>query len=233
MGMSAPTPSHTFEHLSCFLPGLLALGVRELDLDSINLDTVLAGSARRSGRVSARERDHFEMIKKHKSLKELHLWAAEGLAETCWLTYVDQPSGLGPDEVTFLLRGQRVPMKTKATTMESGRVGVKKDDDMGVAEWGWGSLWNWVWERGSGWRGDMNEERHAEGDGMSYLWIDAIEQWRGSGREGLPPGVGGRKGAVVYSEKDRLSGKGRGRDYAVRKSGYLLRPEVSCLVLQN
>lgn len=31
--------------------------------------------------------------------KELHLWAAQGLAETCWATYVDQATGLGPDEV--------------------------------------------------------------------------------------------------------------------------------------
>lgn len=32
-------------------------------------------------------------------LKKLHLWAAEGLAQTCWLTYADQPTGLGPDEI--------------------------------------------------------------------------------------------------------------------------------------
>jgi hypothetical protein len=30
-----------------------------------------------------------------------HLWAAEGLTHTCWLTYADQPTGLGPDEVAF------------------------------------------------------------------------------------------------------------------------------------
>ncbi|OCH87824.1 seven-hairpin glycosidase [Obba rivulosa] len=62
-------PSHTFEHLSCFLPGLLALGAHTLPL-------------------AERER-------------ELHLWAAEGLAYTCWVTYADQASGLGPDEVVM------------------------------------------------------------------------------------------------------------------------------------
>ncbi|GLB41878.1 putative glycosyl hydrolase 47 family protein [Lyophyllum shimeji] len=63
------TPTHTFEHLSCFLPGLLALGVHTLDLP--------------------------------RKEKELHAWAAEGLAQTCWLTYADMPTGLGADEVVM------------------------------------------------------------------------------------------------------------------------------------
>lgn len=62
-------PSFKFEHLSCFLPGMLALGVHTLDLP---LPT-----------------------------RELHTWAAEGIATTCWLTYADQASGLGPDEMTM------------------------------------------------------------------------------------------------------------------------------------
>ncbi|ESK90496.1 glycoside hydrolase family 47 protein [Moniliophthora roreri MCA 2997] len=65
-------PSHTFEHLSCFLPGLLALGTVTL---------------KESEFPSADER-------------ELHLWAAEGLAYACWLSYADQKTGLGPDEMT-------------------------------------------------------------------------------------------------------------------------------------
>ncbi|KAI0657795.1 seven-hairpin glycosidase [Cubamyces menziesii] len=60
-------PSHTFEHLSCFLPGLLALGAHTLPLS---------------------DRD-----------RELHQWAAQGLAYTCWITYADQATGLGPDEM--------------------------------------------------------------------------------------------------------------------------------------
>ncbi|KAF8661275.1 hypothetical protein AX16_001376 [Volvariella volvacea WC 439] len=65
----ANQPSHKFEHLSCFLPALLALGVHTLDL-------------------SAQD-------------KQLHQWAAQGLAETCWITYADQATGLGPDEMTM------------------------------------------------------------------------------------------------------------------------------------
>ncbi|KAJ6538435.1 glycoside hydrolase [Mycena vulgaris] len=67
--VNSGVPSFKFEHLSCFLPGLLALGVHTLDLP---LPT-----------------------------KELHAWAAEGIATTCWLSYADQASGLGPDEMTM------------------------------------------------------------------------------------------------------------------------------------
>ena len=38
-------------------------------------------------------------------LGKLHMWAAKGLAETCYLTYADQPSGLCPDEVLFVPGG--------------------------------------------------------------------------------------------------------------------------------
>jgi len=62
-------PSHTFEHLSCFLPGLLALGAATLELPAAD--------------------------------KERHEWAAIGLAYTCWLTYADQSTGLGPDEMSM------------------------------------------------------------------------------------------------------------------------------------
>ncbi|KAG6821465.1 hypothetical protein H0H93_010189 [Arthromyces matolae] len=60
-------PSHTFEHLSCFLPGLLALGAHTLDLP--------------------------------RKEREIHTFAAEGLARTCWATYLDMETGLGADEV--------------------------------------------------------------------------------------------------------------------------------------
>ncbi|THH27798.1 hypothetical protein EUX98_g6395 [Antrodiella citrinella] len=66
-------PSHTFEHLSCFLPGLLTLGAHTLSS---------------SGDLSPED-------------VQLHQWAAEGLANTCWVTYADQASGLGPDEMRF------------------------------------------------------------------------------------------------------------------------------------
>ncbi|KAF5377756.1 hypothetical protein D9757_008068 [Collybiopsis confluens] len=62
-------PSANFEHLSCFLPGLLALGAHTLDLSP--------------------------------SEKEIHSFAAEGLGYSCWLTYADTRSGLGPDVMSM------------------------------------------------------------------------------------------------------------------------------------
>ena len=63
------TPTHTFEHRSCSFPGLLALGVHHLGIS-----------------LPLRER-------------EMHLWAAQGLAHTCWALYQDQQTSLGPQEV--------------------------------------------------------------------------------------------------------------------------------------
>ncbi|KAF8509918.1 glycoside hydrolase [Gautieria morchelliformis] len=65
-------PSRKFEHLSCFFPGLLALGAGTLP------DSIMS-----------------------KQQRELHMWAAEGLAHTCWVMYADRPSGLGPEIVVF------------------------------------------------------------------------------------------------------------------------------------
>ncbi|KAF7317660.1 alpha-1,2-Mannosidase [Mycena kentingensis (nom. inval.)] len=62
-------PTFKFEHLSCFLPGMLTLGASTLDLPP--------------------------------ATKERHQWAAEGIATTCWLSYADQATGLGPDEMTM------------------------------------------------------------------------------------------------------------------------------------
>ncbi|TCD65051.1 hypothetical protein EIP91_003289 [Steccherinum ochraceum] len=75
--------SHVFEHLSCFLPGLLALGVHSLPASAFS-DAPLS-----QGSVLARY-----------NLSELHMSAAIGLGESCWLMYADQPSGLGPEEVS-------------------------------------------------------------------------------------------------------------------------------------
>ncbi len=60
---------------------------------------------------------------------------------------------------------------------------------------------------------------------VDYLWIDAVEKWRKSGSHGEVPGLK-EKTPVIYSEQERLTGKAQGRDYVLRKSGYLLRPEV-------
>ncbi|KAG9220455.1 hypothetical protein CCMSSC00406_0003911 [Pleurotus cornucopiae] len=156
-------PSQVLEHLSCFLPGLLALGVHTLpldDLESLGIDF----ASLHSGRLSE---DGLKAISGY-SLKDLHLWAAQSLAETCWLTYADQPTGLGPEEVVFTSSWQ-----------------AKKDT----------------------------------------LWIDAMNRWKKSGARGAPPGLG-KKTPILYTEEERLRGGGKGRDYAVKKPGYLLRPET-------
>ncbi|KAI6024438.1 glycoside hydrolase family 47 protein [Pisolithus marmoratus] len=67
--MNRGTVTRIFEHLSCFLPGLFALGTKMIDMPP--------------------------------SDRELHEWAARGLAYTCYVTYADQQSGLGPDEMVM------------------------------------------------------------------------------------------------------------------------------------
>ncbi|EKM81658.1 hypothetical protein AGABI1DRAFT_54540 [Agaricus bisporus var. burnettii JB137-S8] len=90
-------PTRVFEHLSCFLPGLLALGAHSLPLDnleSLGIDLTQLGSEETYGHAGKA----YELLRSY-NLKDLHMWAAEGLAQTCWLTYADQPTGLGPDEI--------------------------------------------------------------------------------------------------------------------------------------
>ena len=90
------TPTHTFEHLACFFPGLLALGVHLLplnNLDALGINvTALADDLLPADHWALADLAHFD-------LADLHLWAAEGIAQTCYLTYADQPTGLGPEIV--------------------------------------------------------------------------------------------------------------------------------------
>lgn len=67
-------PTHAYEHLTCFLPGMLALGAHTVDMDP--------------------------------EVKKRHEWAAKGLAYTCYVSYVDQTSGLGPD-VLLMVKGRK------------------------------------------------------------------------------------------------------------------------------
>ncbi|RDB31115.1 Endoplasmic reticulum mannosyl-oligosaccharide 1,2-alpha-mannosidase [Hypsizygus marmoreus] len=71
--MNYKTPTHNLEHLSCFLPGVLALGAYTLELPE--------------------------------KTRTLHQRAAEGLAYTCYTTYADTTTGLGPDGV-YMVRGE-------------------------------------------------------------------------------------------------------------------------------
>lgn len=85
-------PDNQLEHLSCFLPGLLALGANQLtDLPP--------------------------------ETKQLHQWAAEGLASTCWVLYADQKSGLGPDNARMTNGGRWVDQLKKWE--QEGRPGGK------------------------------------------------------------------------------------------------------------
>ncbi|KAH9951163.1 glycoside hydrolase [Amylocystis lapponica] len=82
-------PTHQFEHLSCFFPGLLALGAHTLNFTLADLDPSTLGP---------RGQETYELLKAF-DLRSLHMWAAEGLATSCWLMYADQASGLGPEDV--------------------------------------------------------------------------------------------------------------------------------------
>lgn len=66
IGRFSLEPVGDFQHLSCFIAGLFALGAATIpDVDP------------------------------------RHAWAAEGLAHTCWITYADTATGLGPESVLF------------------------------------------------------------------------------------------------------------------------------------
>ncbi|KAG5636779.1 hypothetical protein H0H81_006893 [Sphagnurus paluster] len=168
-------PTHIFEHLSCFLPGLLALGAHTLPLDKLDSLGINLEDISERGRYSDAARN-YEMLIQY-DLKKLHLWAAEGLAQTCWLTYADQETGLGPDEVVM-------------TTPEPKKVW---DARLGV------------------WRVQRQD----------LLWIDAMKKWKKSGSRGVPPGLHDTK--PISYERD---GSKIRKDYALRKTEYLLRPET-------
>ena len=70
--------THRLEHFSCYLPGILALGAFTLS------DTELPPKQ-----------------------KEIHRWAAHGLAYTCAMLYADQESGLAPEEIEMTEKGRR------------------------------------------------------------------------------------------------------------------------------
>lgn len=161
-------PTHNFEHLSCFFPGLLALGAHTLPLN--NLEEVGLNFTALADDLLPKHKLGYEVLASF-DLKDLHLWAAEGLAQTCYLTYADQPTGLGPDIINMLSGGSR----------------------------------------------------------PEILWMDAMQDWRTSGRIGPPPGVGDKHPWVG----DRTPRNARERemayamrDYYVKNADYQLRPEV-------
>jgi hypothetical protein len=94
-------PAHRMEHLSCFYPGLLALGVELLESETTGKST--------KGSTLAKK------IEIPKAMKDRHLWAAHGIAEACWLMYADNPSGLGSEEILFDAPTVTDPLSGNAT----------------------------------------------------------------------------------------------------------------------
>ena len=83
---------HRLEHLSCYLPGILALGAHILpDTDTTTTTTT--------------EEEEEEILPPKQ--KQIHKWAAHGLAYTCAVSYADQKSGLGPDQMRMMGVGRR------------------------------------------------------------------------------------------------------------------------------
>jgi hypothetical protein len=78
------SPDSKFEHLTCFVPGMLALGVRQLTEEEIE---------QQSQSFSPEDRQY---IKPSTMLK-----VAKQLLETCVYLYESQPTGIGPDTVSF------------------------------------------------------------------------------------------------------------------------------------
>lgn len=75
---------------------------------------------------------------------------------------------------------------------------------------------------------DPGGQRNLQKYGGGQLWIDAMGLWKRSGARGPPPGLGPKR-PVIYTEADRMNGVSQGqplRDYAVKRTGYILRPEV-------
>ena len=79
------SPSYKMEELSCFFPGLLALGVDQLSSNTVN----------------STDKGVPSRIEIPESIKERHFWAAHGIAETCWILHADNPTGLGSEVVDF------------------------------------------------------------------------------------------------------------------------------------
>lgn len=114
--------SHSFEHLSCFFPGLLALGAHLLPLN--NLESIGINFTQLGDNFPPKPRQGYEALAEF-DLADLHLWAAEGIAQMCYLSYADQPSGLGPDTVTMRIgkSGEIRWMDAMQKWKESGQLG--------------------------------------------------------------------------------------------------------------
>ncbi|EIN09625.1 seven-hairpin glycosidase [Punctularia strigosozonata HHB-11173 SS5] len=114
--------SHRFEHLSCFFPGLLALGAHLLPLD--DLPSLGISWPALSADLSPAAQENWALLGKYR-LSDVHRWAAEGLAQACYLSYADQRSGLGPDEMT--MHAESVPVTPEPGTNKGAGGTVRRN----------------------------------------------------------------------------------------------------------
>lgn len=114
--------SHSFEHLSCFFPGLLALGAHLLPLN--NLESIGINLTQLGDDLPPQHRLGYQTLAEF-NLADLHLWAAEGIAQTCYLSYADQPSGLGPEVISMRIgkSGEIRWMDAMREWLAGGRLG--------------------------------------------------------------------------------------------------------------
>lgn len=187
-------PTHTFEHLACFFPGLLALGVHLLPLnhlDALGIDaTTLVDDLLPADRRAYADLAEF-------NLADLHLWAAEGLAQTCYLTYADQPTGLGPE----IVRMDVDPKEGGIRWMDAMRA-WKFGEGSGKGSGGLG----WLWDREPG---------------RSPPGVRDINPWTS------PLHGNVTVEALVRPARNKGKGPDTfGRDYLIQKAEYYLRPEV-------
>lgn len=227
-------PSRRFEHLSCFLPGLLALG---------------------AARIPPKDFAPFSEIAEPgmpPSEYERHVWAAAGLAIGCATTYEDMPTGLGADEVLITtltdlerewqrqdrkkqLEGNRIhgnrareasPNPEPAPPMLPGSLRVRPlqaplhvNQSLEDIKLRWGNVID-AWRAG-----------HFDGFNHEYVGINGIENdghvfgnmWksgpRNADRIGPVPGL--RDPPLPPWDDGDL-----GRDYRPKSPSYQLRPEV-------
>ncbi|KIY68900.1 glycoside hydrolase family 47 protein [Cylindrobasidium torrendii FP15055 ss-10] len=221
-----PKPSQTMEHLSCFLPGLFALGVHTLPWDNLdrlgfNLDALAAESG-----LDGIAGEGYRRLNAY-DLKKVHVWAAEGLAETCWVMYADQRSGLAPDEVVM----PASPQSFKAGGSKGWDRGEDDDADAEEADADAENAEAKAEADTSTNTGTKGKEKRAKQSTPTKptRWIDVLDQWKRAGSRGVPPGTK-KQERVVYREAgvaaERKQTSADGRDYATKKKGYLLRPET-------
>lgn len=235
------TPSRTFEHLSCFLPGLLALGAQQLPESAF-----------------APFSDYAEPDRLPSELVR-HLWAAEGLAIACGTVYEDMPCGLGPDEVSVMSETEvertRVMKENEAARERERLLKQKEKETEDQHERRAPPVWL---------GGDRKRPKVAEPAPLSsktkapinqtesdqkLLWRNALNAWQegrydgdaheyvlpsdGEWHGGVWEGDGAVKGAVpgLRDPPPEAPPKSDMRDYKSRNPSYNLRPEVGTILL--